>query len=769
MPALRLLPPLALITLLAVASCGDSSGPGRLVAPPSGSSSGGSTPPISTAACGSLPYAWKGEAGNIFREATLSAGEWIYTNGLWQARGANADGLKRTDYYAPAPADDPGFMKRDLYLAMTYDFFGSHRGTHNGDYQLPMNTATWPDGTADLAELRLAATANALHVRFLWNAMPRPDAQIATLTFASAASTPAATAWPRNAKFSSGWQSALTLWGKGGALQQAGGAETPVAVAVGDHVTEACIPLAALPAAPWTLTGGAGLADPADTSRYWTVPAGFASATAPGSGAPTSPSNVWSLLFAADTPWSFDELSQSAQLSAATVGSAKATVALAPLQAGASEAAPLRTGAFSRLLVSRHFEADGIRRGAGALPGPPEGFAPPIPTPDFNVSYFYTGRLQPYAMNVPAAYATGSDAWPLIVYLHGFTGLPEEPFHNPVGLVQMAEQKGYLLASALGRGDYFYTGEGDLDVLEVLADVQKHYRVDPERIYLMGHSMGGFGTHNVATKHPDLFAAIAPAQGTDGMAVYRNLRNLPWFHMTSDQDLDAFAQDALAMYGLLSGEGFDATILEYRTKIHEYSSIYDTLPRLFDFFGRHRRQLNPAVVSYTREAGADRPDLGLVYDRAYWMSGLTPANAANDATITLESFAIAHAVPDATAATRSDAAVDEGGPTGRTMAQLKRTIPATGPMAAISNRLGLVASNAASARIELPRSQLTLAVPLTLNTESDAPLSLLLANSGSSSARVQVDGGAPMAASFSNGALVVPVPAGSHTLTVTAN
>lgn len=753
---------LALFSVLGLTGCGDSSNRGT---PGSASGSSGGS---SAKACETASYPWKGEAGQVFREASLSQGEWIYTNGLWQARGANSDSLKRTDYYAPAPADDPSHIKRDLYLAMTYDFFGSHRGTHNGDYQLPMNTATWPDGTADLAELRLTATASELHLRFLWNAMPRPDAQIATLGFASSGAATPLSAWPRNAKFSSAWQTALTLWGTGGALQQAAGGETPVAVAVGDHITEACIPLALLPAAPWTLTGGAGLTDPADSTRYWTVPAGFANASTPGSGGPLAPTNVWSLLFAADTPWSFDELSQSAQLSAGQASQASASVALAPLQQGASQGAALRTGALSRLLVSRHAGADGIGRGPGAIEAPvapPPGFMPPIPTPDFNVSYFYTGRLQTYAMNVPPAYAASSASWPLIVYLHGFTGQPEEPFHNPVGLVEMAEQQGYLLASALGRGDYFYKGEGDLDVLEVIADVQRHYRVDADRIYLMGHSMGGYGSHNVGTRHPDLFAAMAPAQGTDGMALYRNLRNLPWMHMTSDQDLDAFAQDALAMYGLLSGEGFDATILEYRMKIHEYSSIYDSLPRLFSFFGQHRRNANPAVVSYTRAAGGDRPDLGLIYDRAYWLSGLTPADASQDVTLTLESFGIAHVIPDPSQATRTDAMVDEGGPTGRTIAQLKQTVPATAPMAALENALGLKAVNAGAARIDLPRAQLSLtSSALTLRSESDAALTLELAGSGVSAASLSVDGGAPVLLTISGGVIRVPVPSGSHTL-----
>ena len=744
--------------LLLLAACGDSRTPAALAG----------AAPIVSKACATASYAWKGEASGVFREANIDQGEWIYTNGLWQAQGANSDSLHRTDYFAPAPTDDPSHIKRDLYLAMTYDFFGSHRATHNGDYQLPQDSSVWPDGTADLAEVRLAVDAQALHVRFLWNAMPRPDAQIATLAFAKGSAT--AASWPRGAKLSSAWQRALTVWGTGASLQAADGSETAVPVAVGDHLTEACVPLALLPAGPWTLTGGSGLNAPTNSGQYWAVPTGLATQTLPGSGGPTAATNVWNLLFAADKPWSFDELSQSDQLSAGQIANASVTVDPQGLQRGASQPAALRTGDISRQFASKLFQADGIRRDrTGISPvGPPPGYTPPIPTPDFNVSYYYLGRLQPYAMHVSEAYAKSSAAFPLIVYLHGYTGLPEEPFYNPVGLVQMADEKGYLLASALGRGDYYYRGEGDLDVLEVIADVQKHYRVDPDRIYLMGHSMGGYGSNNVGAHHPDLFAAIAPAEGTDSAALHANLRNLPWFMMTADEDLDTGAKNALAHYASLSADGYDATLLEYRLKIHEYSSIYDTLPRLFAFLGSHTRKLNPAVVSYTRLSSQDRPELGLIYDGAYWLSGMRATDASKAATLTLESGGIAHAAPDPSKATVTDASVDEGGPTGRTLAQLKQTVPATGPLLALSNSLIVTAINTGTARMDMTRAQLSLAsVPLSISTNSDGALALQLTSAGTGAATVTVDAGAPSTMTAQGGVLTVAIPAGSHALRLT--
>jgi pimeloyl-ACP methyl ester carboxylesterase len=50
----------------------------------------------------------------------------------------------------------------------------------------------------------------------------------------------------------------------------------------------------------------------------------------------------------------------------------------------------------------------------------------------------------------------------------------------------------------------------EADVMNVLTTMRKEFNVDPKRIYLTGHSMGGAGTLFLASKHADLWAAAAP-------------------------------------------------------------------------------------------------------------------------------------------------------------------------------------------------------------------------------------------------------------------
>ncbi|MCL6466513.1 MAG: prolyl oligopeptidase family serine peptidase [candidate division WOR-3 bacterium] len=61
---------------------------------------------------------------------------------------------------------------------------------------------------------------------------------------------------------------------------------------------------------------------------------------------------------------------------------------------------------------------------------------------------------------------------------------------------------------------------GRIDALEVLHQAIKRFPIDPDRVVLTGHSMGGHGTWHIGLSHFDLFAAIAPAAGWPSLPLY---------------------------------------------------------------------------------------------------------------------------------------------------------------------------------------------------------------------------------------------------------
>src|SRR5205085_8420633 len=73
--------------------------------------------------------------------------------------------------------------------------------------------------------------------------------------------------------------------------------------------------------------------------------------------------------------------------------------------------------------------------------------------------------------------------------------------------------------------------------LDILAEVTKEYRVDPERIYLTGLSMGGYGAWHMAIQDPSRWAAIVPVCGGGNPKQVEKIKDIPcWcFHGAADK------------------------------------------------------------------------------------------------------------------------------------------------------------------------------------------------------------------------------------------
>jgi predicted peptidase len=61
---------------------------------------------------------------------------------------------------------------------------------------------------------------------------------------------------------------------------------------------------------------------------------------------------------------------------------------------------------------------------------------------------------------------------------------------------------------------YLDNPDGELmKALRLVDDLIEQYNIDTSRIYVIGHSMGGFGTFNAIWNRPDFFAAAIPSAG----------------------------------------------------------------------------------------------------------------------------------------------------------------------------------------------------------------------------------------------------------------
>jgi dienelactone hydrolase len=131
---------------------------------------------------------------------------------------------------------------------------------------------------------------------------------------------------------------------------------------------------------------------------------------------------------------------------------------------------------------------------------------------------------QYYAVLPPEAYQADT-TYALIMTCHGASVRAEDQ-------IKAYEQKDWAFVVApTNRRRYGFDWQdwGRLDFLEVLGDIKKHCRIDEDRVYCTGHSMGGHGVWHIATMHPELFAAIAPSAGWTSFQLY-----IPWFLQKSE-------------------------------------------------------------------------------------------------------------------------------------------------------------------------------------------------------------------------------------------
>lgn len=92
------------------------------------------------------------------------------------------------------------------------------------------------------------------------------------------------------------------------------------------------------------------------------------------------------------------------------------------------------------------------------------------------------------------------------------TGVPERPrdFPTPQAMTgALAHENMDEVEPLLPMG----WDQVEEDLLNILADTQKNFRVDKQQIVITGLSYGGFGTWYMASKHPEMFSAMVPVVG----------------------------------------------------------------------------------------------------------------------------------------------------------------------------------------------------------------------------------------------------------------
>lgn len=249
------------------------------------------------------------------------------------------------------------------------------------------------------------------------------------------------------------------------------------------------------------------------------------------------------------------------------------------------------------------------------------------------------GTLQRYALYVPADF-DAAKTYPLVVSLHSEESTHLLNYRQLLGtaarfsrvdpldprIYPVAREVEAIVAFPFARGTVGYRGIAESDVYQMLAEVEAHYKIDLDRVYLTGISMGGAGALWYGLTRPDVWAgvaALAPSGIPDAADLARNALDLPMRLFQGADDPIVAAQGTRDWQRRFEDAGIKVRYFEYPGVRHDvWNSAYKE-GAVFDWFAGLKRERYPERVRFVTSS--------YQYPSAYWVriDGLTPGTPAS--------------------------------------------------------------------------------------------------------------------------------------------
>lgn len=201
-----------------------------------------------------------------------------------------------------------------------------------------------------------------------------------------------------------------------------------------------------------------------------------------------------------------------------------------------------------------------------------------------------------YLLYLPPGYPEGGP-WPLLLFLHGIgergSDLEEVARHGPPREVEAGRDLPFVLAAPQCPAGRYWS----LSLLgELLDHLLAAYRVDPDRVYLTGLSMGAHAVWALGMAQPWRFAALAPVCGGGDPRKAGRLARVPVWAFHGAQDPVVPVASSRAMVAALRRCGGQADLTEYPKAGHDAWTPTYGGEELYRWFLRHtRRRARPAA------------------------------------------------------------------------------------------------------------------------------------------------------------------------------
>lgn len=200
-----------------------------------------------------------------------------------------------------------------------------------------------------------------------------------------------------------------------------------------------------------------------------------------------------------------------------------------------------------------------------------------------------------YLLYLPEDYDASEEEWPLMLFLHGRgergDDLKKVANNGPPRLVEEENHSfPFVIVSPQCPTDDWWPTNWQVAVLDsLLTEIVTTHRIDTDRIYVTGLSMGGFGTWRLASEYPNRFAAIAPICGGGNPDYADRIVHLPIWVFHGAKDPTVPIEKSEEMVEALERAGGEPKFTVYPEAKHDsWTETYNN-SELYEWFLKHKR------------------------------------------------------------------------------------------------------------------------------------------------------------------------------------
>jgi dienelactone hydrolase len=194
--------------------------------------------------------------------------------------------------------------------------------------------------------------------------------------------------------------------------------------------------------------------------------------------------------------------------------------------------------------------------------------------------------VQPYGLEIPEGLDL-SKPMPLYVWLHGRGDKDTDLhfIHGREGRKGQIQPAGAIVMHAFGRQCLGFKSAGEIDIFEAIHSVEHRYKIDPDRVVLMGFSMGGAGAWHVGAHYADEFCAVHAGAGFVDVAKYQHIKpdDYPvWYEqkLWGDYDVPDYTRNLFNTTMVAYGGEIDPQRASSEIMAEEFKKEGQTLTRL---------------------------------------------------------------------------------------------------------------------------------------------------------------------------------------------